>query len=117
MTGSYFLRLGLGASAATLIFGALIGLLALWFLIKNLREIIETVKRFRDGDLKARITNTKNNDLSTLAETYNSMADRLVANIEELKSVESLRRELIANVSHDLRTPPQLYVVMWKLYR
>lgn len=105
LTGSYFLRLGLGASAATLIFGVLIGLFSLWFLTKNLREIIETVKRFRDGDLTARITNTKHKDLSILAETYNSMADRLVANIEELKSVESLRRELIANVSHDLRTP------------
>lgn len=105
LTGSYFLRLGLGASAATVVFGALIGLLAIWFLTKNLREIIETVKRFRDGDLKARIYNTKHKDLSILADTYNSMADRLVANIEELKSVESLRRELIANVSHDLRTP------------
>lgn len=105
LTGSYFLRLGLGASAATLVFGALIGLLSIWFLTKNLREIIETVKRFRDGDLNARITNTRQKDLSVLADTYNSMADRLVANIEELKSVESLRRELIANVSHDLRTP------------
>jgi signal transduction histidine kinase len=33
------------------------------------------------------------------------MADTIVANIDELKSVELLRRELIANVSHDLRTP------------
>lgn len=33
------------------------------------------------------------------------MADTIVANIDELKSVENLRRELIANVSHDLRTP------------
>ncbi len=105
LTGSYFLQLGLGASIVTLFFGALIGLFSIWFLTKNLREIIETVKRFRDGDMSARIPNTKHKDLSILADTYNSMADRLVANIEELKSVESLRRELIANVSHDLRTP------------
>lgn len=105
LTGSYFLRLGLGASIATVIFGGLIGLLSIWFLTENLREIIETVRRFRDGDLHARIENSGNKDLSILTETYNSMADRLVANIEELKSVESLRRELIANVSHDLRTP------------
>ena len=105
LTGSYFLRLGLGASLATVLFGALIGLMAIWFLTKNLREIIETVRRFRDGDLQARIENSGNKDLSILTETYNSMADQLVANIDELKSVESLRRELIANVSHDLRTP------------
>jgi len=44
-------------------------------------------------------------DLVLLADTYNEMADTIVANIDELKSVENLRRELIANVSHDLRTP------------
>ena len=33
------------------------------------------------------------------------MADILTSNIEKLKQVENLRRELIANVSHDLRTP------------
>jgi signal transduction histidine kinase len=33
------------------------------------------------------------------------MADTLLTNIDELKKVDSLRRELIANVSHDLRNP------------
>ena len=102
---SYFMRLGLGASLATIVFAVCIGLLAIWYLTKNLREIIETVKRFRDGDLNSRVQNSSNKDLSILTETYNSMADTIVANIEELKSVETLRRELIANISHDLRTP------------
>ena len=33
------------------------------------------------------------------------MADTISKNIEEIKSVDVLRRELVANVSHDLRTP------------
>ena len=33
------------------------------------------------------------------------MADTIVGNIENLKSMENLRRELVGNVSHDLRTP------------
>ena len=33
------------------------------------------------------------------------MADQINSNIEKIQSVEKLRRELIANVSHDLRTP------------
>ena len=33
------------------------------------------------------------------------MADSIVGNIENLKSMETLRRELVGNVSHDLRTP------------
>ncbi len=33
------------------------------------------------------------------------MADTIERNIQELKGVDNLRRELISNVSHDLRTP------------
>ncbi len=102
---SYFMKLGLGAATLTTIFALLIGLLAIWFLTKNLRDIIQTVKRFEEGDLDIRIENAKSSDLSVLATNFNSMADTIVANMEEMKSVDSLRRELIANVSHDLRTP------------
>jgi len=105
LLGSYFLRLGFGASLATLIFASLIGIIAIWYITKNLREITNTVRRFKEGDLSARVDNAPNKDLSILSETFNSMADTIVANIDELKSVEKLRRELIANVSHDLRTP------------
>ena len=40
-----------------------------------------------------------------MGESFNSMADTIVDNIDTIKSVDRLRRELIANVSHDLRTP------------
>ncbi len=33
------------------------------------------------------------------------MADTIVKNIDEIKTMDNLRRELVANVSHDLRTP------------
>ena len=105
MMGSYFIKLGTGATIAALIFTAIIGLLSIWYLTKNLREIIQTVSRFRDGDLTARIANPDKKDLAVLSTTFNNMADTIVANLDELKSVEALRRELIANVSHDLRTP------------
>ncbi|MGB5944357.1 MAG: ATP-binding protein [Leeuwenhoekiella sp.] len=105
LLGSYFLRLGLGASLLTVLFAAVIGLIAVWYLTKNLREIIFTAQRFRDGDLKARVVQPEEMDLSQLSLTFNSMADRIEKSIEELQSVESLRKELIANVSHDLRTP------------
>ncbi|MEL6538813.1 MAG: HAMP domain-containing sensor histidine kinase [Bacteroidota bacterium] len=105
LVGSYFLKMGLGASLATILFAGLIGILAIWYLTQNLREIIEVVRRFQEGDMSARIENSEHKDLSVLTDTFNQMADTLVANLEELKSIESLRRELIANVSHDLRTP------------
>ena len=102
---SYFMKLGLGAATLTTVFALIIGLLSIWFLTKNLRDIIETVKRFQEGDLAIRIENADQSDLSILASNFNEMADTIAQNMEEIKSVDSLRRELIANVSHDLRTP------------
>ncbi|MEL6674256.1 MAG: HAMP domain-containing sensor histidine kinase [Bacteroidota bacterium] len=105
LLGSYILRLGSGLFLVCLLGALGIGLLALWYLTRNLRTIIDTVQRFKEGDMDARIPQAEKGDLAPLAETFNAMADTLEANIDELKSVENLRRELIANVSHDLRTP------------
>lgn len=90
-----------GALFAALIFG----LLAIWFLTKNLRRYVETITKFKEGDLSVRVCEDAKGDFPVLGDTFNAMADTIVANIDELKSVENLRRELIANVSHDLRTP------------
>ena len=37
--------------------------------------------------------------------TFNQMADSLVESMAKMKMNDALRRELVANVSHDLRTP------------
>ena len=103
--GSYILKLGANLFFLTLIGALFFGLLSIWFLTRRLRNTIQTVQRFKEGDYKARISEKDRVDFPVLADTYNEMADTIVANINELKSVENLRRELIANVSHDLRTP------------
>jgi len=105
LMGQYFARLGLGATLLTTLFSALIGLLAIWFLTKNLRLITGTVRKFQEGDLDARIENPEKSDIGVFAQSFNEMADTIVGNMDKMKSVDSLRRELIANVSHDLRTP------------
>ena len=63
------------------------------------------MQKFKEGDLTARIRGQSTGDEKKLAEMFNEMADILTGNIDKLKEVENLRRELIANVSHDLRTP------------
>ena len=105
LMGSYFLKLGTRLFLVSLVGALILGLLAIWFLTKNLRRLIDTVRRFKEGDYEARIADAEKGDLSDLATNFNEMADTIVENIDQLKSVENLRRELIANVSHDLRTP------------
>ncbi len=105
LLGTYFLKSGTFIFLSTLVGSLLVGLLAIWLITRNLQKIIEVVRRFKEGDSRARVPDAQGSDLSVLATTFNDMADTIEANIEELKSVENLRRELIANVSHDLRTP------------
>lgn len=101
----YLMHIGLGGSLLTLFFATALGIIAIWHLTKSLREIIFAAKRFQQGDLKYRIDNADQMDLANVATTYNDMADTILADIEKIKSIDQLRKELIANVSHDLRTP------------
>ena len=105
LLNQYFTKLGIGATLLTMLFSLVIGLLAIWFLTKNLRLITKTVRKFHDGDLQARIANPENSDIEVFANSFNEMADSIVGNMDKMQSVDLLRRELIANVSHDLRTP------------
>lgn len=101
----YTLKLGLGISLVTLLFAGILGILSIWYLTKNLREINYAAQRFQQGDLQYRIEGNNKTDLTGLAQTYNQMADTIVSDIDKIKSLEKLRTELIANISHDLRTP------------
>ncbi|MFC2094013.1 ATP-binding protein [Bacteroidota bacterium] len=103
--GSYMLRLGVRSMAITLIAAALFSLIALAFITRNLSKIIYVIRKFKDGDLNARIKLKGGDELGEFADSFNEMADTIVSDIEEMKTMDNLRRELVANVSHDLRTP------------
>lgn len=103
--GSFIMGLSLRTSIIILIGSALVGLLALWFIVKKLNRLIRGIRNFEEGDLKTRVVVRSNDDLDRVGTVFNSMADTIEQNIEELKGVENLRKELISNISHDLRTP------------
>lgn len=105
LLGSYIMKLAYRYGLITLIGALIVGMLAIWYITKNLQKVIDTVKKFQNGEMSARIKVEKGGDINTLAEAFNEMADTIVGNIENMKSMENLRRELVGNVSHDLRTP------------
>lgn len=106
LLGKYWLNLTQWPFFLTLMVSLLIAVVLTSLLTKNIREIVKIVSKFKEGDLSARIPEMHTqSELKVLGETFNQMADNIVANIEKLKNVDTLRRELIANVSHDLRNP------------
>lgn len=105
LSSSYFIQIGTQTFIITLFAAFSIGLILIALLTRNLRSIIDTVRKFEDGDYKARIPIKRKGELANLSNTFNQMADTILQNIDELKEVDKLRRDLIANVSHDLRSP------------
>jgi signal transduction histidine kinase len=103
--GSYILGLSIRSVIIILIISALVGLLAIWLITKKLNPIIEGINEFRVGNLGKRIEVKNEGELDRIGLVFNEMADTIERNIQELKGVDNLRRELISNVSHDLRTP------------
>ena len=102
---SYFLRLGTQGFIITLVTAFAVGVLLIFLLTKNLQKITRSVQKFEAGDYSERIPVKGHDELARVARTFNHMADTIVKNMEELKQVDRLRRDLIANVSHDLRSP------------
>lgn len=102
---SYIFKTMSRSILVTLIFTAIVGLLAFSFLTKKFRKMTRTVKHFEAGDYSQRIDVESEDEIGQLANAFNQMADTIVANMDELKRVDKQRRELVANVSHDLRSP------------
>ena len=102
---SFILKLGGRAMIFTLVGALLLGALVIWVLTARLDQLISTVKKFQNGEMSARIESRGDGAIHNLAVAFNEMADTIVGNIESLKSMETMRRELVGNVSHDLRTP------------
>jgi signal transduction histidine kinase len=103
--GSFMLRLAVRSTSITLIAAIIITFISLILITKNLRKMVGVVRKFKNGDMDARINFEQSGELQEFANSFNEMADTIVQNMEDLKTMDNLRRELVANVSHDLRTP------------
>lgn len=72
----------------------------------GIARLEETAHRFAEGDLDTRVGDLDAGpELRTLARTMDEMAARLEEAQRNEREAESRRRDLVAAVSHDLRTP------------
>ncbi len=85
-------------TVAMIVIGLLLALIISRRLSKPIERINDSAKFLARGQYEIRFPEQGAREVAELSDTLNYAA-------EELSKVETLRRELIANVSHDLRTP------------
>ena len=111
LKGSYIMQLSAGWIAASLLFVLAAGLLLFAYLTRRLRRLA-TVMASSDleqaaGQLQSITAGDRppRDEIDRLTVTFKQLVDRVQSQVAKLKAADSLRRELVTNVSHDLRTP------------
>lgn len=76
-----------------------------WWMVRPLRQIAARVEEIGAGNYSARVHVRGEDEIGRLGASVNLMAEHVAQSVETLKTSDRLRRELVANVGHDLRTP------------
>ncbi len=96
LVGAFLLLLGGTALAALVIFRPAQA---------RLRAVEDAARRFGEGDLSARAPAIGGDEVTAVAEAFNRMAGDLAARQAQLVEADRARRQLLADVSHELMTP------------
>lgn len=94
-----FIGLFFMTSALILLIAVIVSSLMTMRQIQPIAEMVQATRNYADGNFDIRMSDAERNDeFGELARAFNAMA-------ESLQETERQRRDFIANVSHELKTP------------
>jgi len=101
---NYIMKLALSAIVAVILLAFFIGSLMLMKLTRPLKTLRNKVIHFQQS---SGITNKiyDGDEIEQLNQAFSDMSTRIENQLEQIKNTDQTRRDLITNVSHDLRTP------------
>jgi signal transduction histidine kinase len=97
--------MGLVAGGVLLVGTALIAFVVFGPTRRRLKEVQAATERLGAGDLTARAPQYGGDEVAALATSFNQMAEELTRRARALESSDRARRQLLADVSHELMTP------------
>ncbi len=86
-------------------FGALASVLVFRPANRRLQELAATATRLGAGDTSARASESGGDEIAGVAQAFNRMAEDLTERAEALQRSDRVRRQLLADISHELMTP------------
>lgn len=95
--------MAIGAALSTLLAVAVLWL-AWRHLTRPLRQLTDELKSFRD-DGAAEVQAESGDEIGVLRSAVQAMRQRIAQQFQRLEDSDRQRRELVSNISHDLRTP------------
>nr|WP_315594102.1 HAMP domain-containing sensor histidine kinase [uncultured Cupriavidus sp.] len=104
------MRTTLWSMALVATLGLIAGLVAFALITRPLRRLTHDMRRFDSGDLPAVPAEKlaepiQRDEIAALQTAFRQMSDRIDTQWQALKQQDQERREMVANISHDLRTP------------
>lgn len=105
LENSYFIQTSIKIFVIILLITGILGLILFAFLTRRLRRMTHAIEKYNNNNFSERLPVHSDDELGRLAQTFNTMADTIQENLRELEKTDRLRRDLVANVSHDLRSP------------
>jgi len=72
---------------------------------RRLKAFEDAARRLGSGDLSARAPTDGADEIASLAVAFNRTADALQREIDQVRTEQDVRRQLLADVSHELHTP------------
>lgn len=98
-------NLAIKAFAFIIILSIVFSMLYINRIRRSFDSMINVLGKFENGDFQARFKIKEQHELAPITRAFNKMADLLVHNVNRLTGLENTRKDFIAHISHDLRTP------------
>lgn len=105
MVGRFLLEACLLAAAAGTIIAIVLSIIYAGRITRPIRTIVEGAERVAQGDYGQRIDVKTGDELQELGETINNMSRKLALSMADMERAENIRKEFVANVTHELKTP------------
>ncbi len=107
---SYILRAGTWIIVGSLLFALIAGLMLFSQHTRRLTRLSEAMTDFRNSDFESvtdspELVTHSEDEIGKLETSFDELASRVISQLNELRDTDKHRRDMVANISHDLRTP------------